>query len=69
MLKCKIIRNKRIKVKALGTGHELTVELLALIQNMYRNIAKKNPEVGGMFKTQLIASLLDPESPVWAKEE
>ena len=66
MLKCNINQKKnRVKVKAKGTGKEIVVELLALIQDLYENMAEKNPEMAQKAKAAIICTLLDPDSPVW----
>lgn len=66
MIKCKI-NNKRglVKVEVNGQGYDICIETLALIQEMYHGLNRKNPEAGEAFKKTIIAGVLDPNSPVF----
>ena len=68
MIKCKIMRDKSVKVEASGTAKDLMVETLALIKNIANEINKKSPEAAYEYRRTLIGVLLDPNSPVWKGE-
>lgn len=65
MLKCKIGKEKSIRVQATGTAQELMLETGMLIQQVYRSIREQNPEAAKGYRIQLLTLLLDPKSPVW----
>lgn len=69
MIKCHIRRGGTVKIRATGTGEDLVPETLLLIQQVYRGIKKVNPEVAEKYKTTIIGSLLDPNSPVWRETQ
>lgn len=66
MIKCNINKEKnRIQIKTAGTAMTISTEALALIQQLYRGIKSQNEEAATGFRLSIIASLLDPASPVW----
>ena len=70
MLNCKV--NKKtglVKVKAGGKMDDLMPELLTVIGEVYRGIAKQNPEAAKVAKNTIIGTLIDPMSPVWRGEQ
>lgn len=69
MLKCHIVRGKKAWVKAAGTAEDLMVETGALIKQIHNNIEQASPEAAAGYKSHLLGLLLDPNSPVWKKEE
>ena len=70
MLKCHIDRKKnKVSVKAGGEGWDIMLETMALIGEVYRGISHKNPKAGEAFKTKIIVSMLDPNSPVWKEKQ
>lgn len=70
MIKCKIDRGKGpVKVKAKGDVNTITVEMLALVHEVYQVIARKSPEAAKEFRNRVIGVMLDPRSPLWKEEE
>lgn len=69
MLKCKIKRDRIIRVKAKGTAQDLMVETAAVIHNIYTNIKKIDQNAADGYKNHLIGLLLDPNSPVWKEDK
>lgn len=65
MLKCKVKNGKYAKVKAGGTAHDVSVEILAVIKTAYAEIHKQNPKTADEFRRTLAAGILDPKSPVF----
>lgn len=68
MLKCNIKKGGMVRVKASGTAQDIMVETCALIQVVYRDIKKQNPEAAKGYKNQLLVMLLDADSPVWKED-
>lgn len=68
MLKCNIKRGGTIRIKATGTAHDLMLETGTLIQDVYQNMNRQNPEAAKEYKLKLLGLLLDPKSPVWKGE-
>lgn len=69
MLKCKIGKEKNVKITCSGTAHELMLETSMLIQQIYQYIHKANPEAAKGYRSQLLIMMLKPESPVWETSE
>lgn len=71
MIRCNIKKGKpgRLWVTASGTAEDLTAETGALIQAVYQNINKTNPEAAEGYKLHLLGLLLDPSSPVWKEPD
>ena len=66
MIQCHINKKKSIVwTKAKGDGYDISLEVLALIEQIHGEIAKVSPEAGDAFKRTIIAGVLDPKSPVW----
>ena len=66
MLTCKIDKEKGgVHIKTKGTAETITVELLALIQEIHSGIRKENEPAAEAFRLAVLGSLLDPSSPVW----
>ena len=69
MLKCKVNKKKkRVRVKARGDVHAITVELLALFKTINLAVEKKNPEAAEYFRNTVTAAMLDPASPIWKED-
>lgn len=69
MLKCKIDKaTGLVKVKAGGDLRNLTVEVLALVHEVYLGIEQQNPEAAKEFRNTLIGILLNPKGPMWKEE-
>ena len=69
MIKCKIARNRCIKVKTSGKIRDVMVETAFLIQTIYENAHQQNPEVAAFYKDNLLGLLLNPKSPVWKEPD
>ena len=69
MIKCKIARNRCIKVKTSGKIRDVMVETALLIQTIYENAHQQNPEVAAFYKNNLLGLLLNPKSPVWKEPD
>ena len=68
MLKCKIKKGGTIRVKATGTAKDIMAETCAMIQEIYRNINRQNPEAAKGYKNSLVVTLLRADSPVWKED-
>lgn len=69
MIKCNVNKEKcRIKVKANGTAQTINTELLALIKEIYLGIKSQDEPAADVFRAVLIASMLDPASPIWEED-
>lgn len=66
MIRCHINKKKNhVWTKAKGDGHDISLEVMALIKQIYGEVKKVSPEAGDAFKRTIIAGVLDPKSPVW----
>lgn len=65
MIKCKIHRGKTCHIQANGAAQDITSELLFLIQTIHGNIKKENEKVADEFRRNLIAAMIDPNSPIF----
>lgn len=69
MLKCRMDQAKdHVWVKTKGDMNTITVEVLALVHEVYQGIAQKNPEAAKEFRNTVIGAMLDPRSPLWKEE-
>lgn len=70
MIRCNISSKKaKIWVRGNGTAEEMMVETSVLIQQLFQNIHRQNPEAARGYKNHLLGMLLDPESPVWKEND
>jgi hypothetical protein len=65
MIECKIRRDKNCRIKTNGTLAEVTSEILFLIQTIHGNIKNENEKAADEFRRNLIASMIDPNSPIF----
>jgi len=65
MIKCKIHRDKNCHIVASGSPKDLTSEILFLIQTMHGETKKENPQLADEFRRNLIAAMIDPNSPIF----
>lgn len=67
MIKCKILRgeNKNCHIEVKGTAPDIATELLFLIQTIHGNIKKDNEKIADEFRRNLIAAMIDPNSPIF----
>ena len=65
MLKAIVTKNKSIRVRTKGNLGDITVETLAVLKEIYKGIKAQNEEAAKEFRLNMVASLLDPNSPVW----
>jgi len=69
MLKCKVDKEKGIvSIKASGSAHTMAVEILAIIASVYENLDSMDNKVAELFQFEMITSLMDLKSPVWATD-
>ena len=68
MLKCNIKKGRSIRVTATGTAEDLVAETGMVVQQIFRNINRQNPEAAKGYKLHLLGLLLDPNSPVWKED-
>lgn len=65
MIKYKISHQNRIRVKTRGTLNDLATESLLLVGIVYRNLLDMSPKAADEYKQNMIASMIDPNSPVF----
>lgn len=65
MIKCKIRRDKSCRIKARGTTREICSETLYIIQEIWSEIKKKDENTAEQFRRDIIAAILDPNSPIF----
>ena len=65
MLKAIVTNKKSIRVVTKGNLGDITVETLAVIKEIYKGVKGQNEAAAKEFRRNVVAGLLDPNSPVW----
>ena len=65
MLKCEIGKGIQCKMMLRGSGDEITVDVLNIIKHIFNAFQRKSPARAEVFRTELLALLQDPKSPIF----
>lgn len=65
MLKCNLVKNKKINVKTKGSLEDLIFETSMLIKTIHESLYKQSPEHADIFKRHITAFVIDPNSPAF----
>ena len=68
MIKCHIKKGGIVRISSKGKLEDLVPESLVLIQQIYREMKKQNPEAAEQYRRAIIGTTLAPNSPVWSEE-
>ena len=70
MIKCKINKKRNlVRVRATGSLADIEAESIAFIKTLYTELKNRNGEAADDFRRTMAAAILDPNSPVFKREE
>ena len=66
MLKLRIDRKKDyVRVKAKGKLQEITTETQMAVKMVFLSLHEQNPAIADEFRRNMIAAMIDPNSPIF----
>lgn len=65
MLRCEIGKGIQGKMLLHGSGNEITNDVLNIIKTIFNSFQRKSPARAERFRAELLAFLIDPQSPIF----